>query len=94
VPVLDKLKVVHRTRDQVELSAEARRTNAAGAYPSTGFVAGRILLLDDRLAAGATLSGCAEVLRRAGGGEAEALTQYRTCRGVFKSLSWSGDQEN
>jgi predicted amidophosphoribosyltransferase len=33
-PVLDKLKVVRRTRDQVELSAEARRTNVAGAYAS------------------------------------------------------------
>jgi hypothetical protein len=34
--VLDKLKVVRRTRDQVELSAEERRTNVLGAYAARG----------------------------------------------------------
>jgi predicted amidophosphoribosyltransferase len=33
-PVLDKLKVVRRTRDQVELSAGARRANVTGAFTS------------------------------------------------------------
>jgi predicted amidophosphoribosyltransferase len=32
VPVSDKLKVVCRTTDQVELSADTRRSNVAGAY--------------------------------------------------------------
>ena len=45
--VLDKLKVVRRTRDQVELSAEQRRTNVLGAYTARGPVAGKILLVDD-----------------------------------------------
>ena len=31
VPVSDKLEVVRRTRDQVELSADGRRSNVAGA---------------------------------------------------------------
>jgi competence protein ComFC len=78
-PVLDKLKVVRRTRDQVELSADARRANVAGAYSSRGPVAGRILLVDDVFTTGATLSECAEILRKAGGKEVHALTLCRTC---------------
>ena len=77
--VLDKLKVVRRTRDQVELSAEARRANVAGAYASRGPVAGRILLVDDVFTTGATLSECAGVLRKAGAKEVHALTLCRTC---------------
>ena len=77
-PVLDKLKVVRRTRDQVELSAEARRTNVTGAYASRGPVAGKVLLVDDVFTTGATLSECAEVLRKAGAGEVQALTLCRT----------------
>ena len=34
VPVSDKLEVVCRTTDQVELSADTRRSNVAGAYAS------------------------------------------------------------
>ena len=78
-PVLDKLKVVRRTRDQVELSAEARRTNVSGAYASRGPVAGRILLVDDVFTTGATLSECAGILRKAGAKEVHALTLCRTC---------------
>ena len=76
--VLDKLKVVRRTRDQVELSAGARRANVAGAFASRGPVAGRILLVDDIFTTGATLSECAGVLRKAGAGEIHALTLCRT----------------
>ncbi len=77
-PVLDKLKVVRRTRDQVELSAGARRANVAGAYAPRGPVAGRILLVDDVFTTGATLSECATALRKAGAGEVHALTLCRT----------------
>ena len=79
VPVLDKLRVVRRTRDQVELSAEARRANVVGAYASRGPVAGRILLVDDVFTTGATLSECAGILRKAGAKEVRALTLCRTC---------------
>lgn len=78
-PVLDKLKVVRRTRDQVELSAGERRTNVAGAFASRGPIAGRILLVDDVFTTGATSSECAEVLRRVGASEVHALTLCRTC---------------
>ena len=78
-PVLDKLRVVRRTRDQVELSASARRVNVAGAFASRGPVVGRGLLVDDVFTTGATLSECAGVLRQAGAGEVYALTLCRTC---------------
>jgi competence protein ComFC len=76
--VLDKLKVVRRTRDQVELSAGARRANVAGAFESRGPVAGRILLVGDVFTTGATLSECAGLLLKAGAGEIHALTLCRT----------------
>jgi ComF family protein len=78
-PVLDKLKVVRRTRDQVELSAGARWANVAGAYASRGPVASWILLVDDLFTTGATLSECAGALMKAGAKEVQALTLCRTC---------------
>jgi len=78
-PVLDKLRVVRRTRDQVELSAGARRANVAGVFTSRGPVAGRVLLVDDVFTTGATLSECAGVLRQAGAVAIHALTLCRTC---------------
>ncbi len=59
-PTSDKLRVVRRTRDQVELSAEARMWNAAGAYASRGPVVGRILIVDGVFTTGATLGVCAK----------------------------------
>jgi competence protein ComFC len=74
----DKLKVVRRTRDQVELSAEARLGNVAGAYASRGPVVGRILIVDDVFTTGATLGVCAKTLRKAGAREVHAPTLCRT----------------
>ena len=78
-PVSDTIQVVHKTRDQVELSAAERRVNVSGAFRTGGRVRGRVLLLDDVFTTGATMSACAEVLLRAGAREVHALSLCRTC---------------
>ena len=77
-PTSDKLKAVRRTRDQVELSAEARMGNVVGAYASRVPVVGRILIVDDVFTTGATLGLCAKTIRKAGAREVHALTLCRT----------------
>lgn len=79
VPVSDKLEVVRRTRDQVELSGAGRRANVAGAFRARGRVSGNILLIDDVFTTGATMSECARVLTGAGADEVTALSLCRTC---------------
>ena len=78
-PVSDKLRVVRKTRDQVDLSAAGRRSNVEGAYAVRGGVRGKILLVDDVFTTGATASSCAETLLRAGADEVHAVTLCRTC---------------
>ena len=78
VRLSDTLEVVRSTRDQVELSAAERRDNVAGAYRARGPVAGTVLLIDDVLTTGATMSACAGTLLRAGAREVHALSLCRT----------------
>ncbi|MDN5698640.1 MAG: hypothetical protein L0G70_11810, partial [Rubrobacter sp.] len=75
----ETLWATRRTRDQVELSAAERRENVAGAFRTEERVGGKILLVDDVLTTGATLSACSEVLREAGSAEIHALTLCRAC---------------
>lgn len=78
-PVSDKLEVVRRTRDQVELTAAGRRDNVRGAFrPTKGRIRGRILLVDDVFTTGSTMSECAETLTRAGASEVHAISFCRT----------------
>ena len=77
-PVSDTLRVVRKTRDQVELSAAGRRSNVEGAYAVRGGARGKILLVDDVFTTGATASSCAETLLEAGADEVHVVTLCRT----------------
>ena len=77
-PVLEKTK---NTRPQSELEEEsARRANARGAYallPGAALEGKRVVLVDDVVTSGSTLSECAALLRQAGAEEVFCLTLAR-----------------
>lgn len=82
----DALVRVRATPPQTRLSAEGRRRNVAGAFaarPSrAAALAGRpVVLIDDVMTTGATLSACARALKRAGAARVDALALARTMRG-------------
>lgn len=81
VPVLDALEKVRETATQSGIEGDAgRRANVLGAYrvregaELTGL---RLVLVDDVVTSGATLSECASCLRMAGAAEVVALTFAR-----------------
>lgn len=90
-PVVHALARPHWTRMQAGLTASERRRNVrdafalASRFSSGGRAAlrghvrdGTILLVDDVMTTGGTLSACARVLREAGAREVRALTAART----------------
>lgn len=82
VPVLRALRRRRHTPTQTGLTHAQRRKNIAGAFTLTGKpVEGlRLLLVDDVMTTGATLSVCAALLRRAGARSVLAATLARTDR--------------
>jgi len=80
-PIADALIRHRATRAQVELAADRRRANVAGAFALRGGwfrdpgIRGRsVLLVDDVSTTGATLESCAGVLKESGASDVYALT--------------------
>lgn len=84
---VDALKRTRATPPQREtISAEARRRNVAGAFVvrdrNRDVIRGaHIVLIDDVLTTGATLSACANAIKRAGAARVDALVLARVVKG-------------
>ena len=83
-PVVDVLVRRRATRAQVELAADRRRANVAGAFGvrrrwfhDKRLRRKKLVLIDDVSTTGATLEACARVLKESGASEVYALTAAR-----------------
>jgi ComF family protein len=83
-PVVEALSRRRATRAQVELAADRRRANVAGAFGlrrswfrAPDIRGKNLLLIDDVSTTGATLEACAEVLKDGGASNVYALTAAR-----------------
>jgi len=90
------LERCRETQSQIGLSRHQRRENMRGAFAVTmpGEVAGReILLTDDVLTTGTTVSECARVLRRAGASKVYVATVARTLKADAQQVTQQFEPE-
>ena len=82
------LERCRETQSQIGLSRHQRRENMRGAFTVTkpGDIAGReVLLVDDVMTTGTTVSECARVLRRAGASKVYVATVARTLKAEMQN---------
>ncbi|MEO1137355.1 MAG: ComF family protein [Pseudomonadota bacterium] len=90
--MIDGLIRRRATAPQKDLSAEGRKRNVEGAFASRGNVASkafegaRVVLVDDVLTTGATLSSAARTLKRAGASQVDALVLARVVKGGLGAI--------
>jgi ComF family protein len=89
--IFDGLRRMRPTPPQQSLSADARRRNVAGAFAArperaAAITGAHIVLIDDVLTTGATLSACARALNKAGAASVDALVLARVVRGGGVSI--------
>jgi len=87
LPIVHALTRRRHTRAQVELAADRRHANVAGAFRLSGGAfrkpslrGMKVLLIDDVSTTGATLNACARVLKEGGTTSVFALTAARVVR--------------
>lgn len=89
---IDGLVRRRETPPQKDLSAEARRRNVSGAFGIRNETAQKevkgahIVLIDDVLTTGATLSAAARALKRAGAAQVDALVLARVVKGGIGAI--------
>ena len=80
IDVVEALVRTRRTDAQVNLGSEQRLANVAGAFavqPNTEVAGLSMVLIDDVITTGSTLSACAEALLRAGASSVKAASIAR-----------------
>lgn len=76
-PFCPAVKRVRNTPSQTKLGVDERKENMRGAFEASAPVIGRVLLVDDVLTTGATVSECAAVLKAAGADSITVLSFAR-----------------
>lgn len=80
LPYRPLLRRVRTTRQQARLGAAARQRNVAGAFRCAPLSGERVLLVDDVMTSGATVTECALALFAAGAGRVYVATLARAVR--------------